>query len=290
MKERLQQAAQALLGAWRSIAWKRLLPGAALLLLTTLLGLWLMFPVDAVFELVRRKVGGGVSIEFGDTSMGLAGPVVEDVKIDGPVRLALDQVQMRPGLSTLWFNPSVHVGGELGEGWLWFESGLSSSRDVGFAADALSVLDSGLGQSLPLGLNLSGTLSALGDLVWSNNPADITGSAWINIDQPHLTGETIPLATKDITFKKIQLEVQANAGVVTIERLAFDGEEMWGTIRGSIELDRKLSLSKADLRMEFHFNADLDSAIGPLLPLAGFRKEKDAYVRQYRGPLNRIRG
>lgn len=291
MKERLQQLSQSLLAAARQIAWKQLLPRLAVVVLTTLVGLWIMFPVDALLELVRRKAGTNLSIDYADAHMGLAGPVVEDLRVAGVINLYLEQAQLRPGLSTLWFKPAIYAGGELGNGWLWLESGLSSvQRPIAFAADELNVLKAGLGQNLFLGLNLSGSLSALGDFIYSNNPADITGAGWIVIDQPHLSGDIIPLASKDIAFKKMQLEVKINAGMLTIERFAIDGDDMWGTIRGSIELERRLSLSKADLRMEFHFSQALDNAIGPLLSLAGFRKEKDAYVKQYRGPLNRIRG
>lgn len=289
--DRLRDWLAALGGRLRALPAGRLAKAGALIFGVTLATLWLTFPVDAALENARRRIGGGaVNLEFGSARMGLIGPVMHDVRIDGRVNMRLDRLAVRPRASTLWLNPGVHAEGELGDGWLWVESGTGNAFDVAFAADALDVLRSGLGAALPMGLNLSGLLSAEGGFYWSENPEEITGEVRVAIERPRLFSELMPLPTTEISFQAMKLVMTAANGVVTIAPLSLDGEEVWGTLRGEIELNRNLMLSKANLRIQLYFNQTLDAAVSTLLPLAGFRKEKDAYVRQYNGPLGRIRG
>lgn len=291
MMDRLRELATQLWRKARLLPFRSIAKSAALVVAATAVTFWLTFPVDAALENARRYAAeNGLYVSYDRASMLFFGPTLHDVTVESRVDLKLDRVDLRPKASTLWLRPGLHISGELGDGWFWLESGLGAGYDVDLAADALDVLALGLGSSLPFGLNLDGMLSAEGEFYWSRNPSDVTGEVRVAIDKPHLFSEVMPLPTTSIAFSSIKLKLTAANGMLTIAPLSIDGDEVWGTIRGTIELNRNLMLSKADIRIQLHFNQALDSAVGALLPMAGFRKEKDAYVRQYNGAIGKIGG
>ncbi|RMF11671.1 MAG: type II secretion system protein GspN [Candidatus Dadabacteria bacterium] len=277
-------------GAWlRRVRWGRVARTGGVGLVLILLSLWVSLPVDSLLEYATREAANeGLRIEFAAAGNGLAGPWVEGIDVAAPVRLHVERLSLRPRLQTLWGDPGLSFSARLGLGTVDGNAAMAMPADLHVEIDQVRLGDTGLTSSLPLGMRLDGTLSGIIDGVVSPDPDEITGTVNLTVEQPVLAVGALPLPVSAITGSKLKIKAEARSGEVEIAPVALDGGQVWGTVRGTVKLQKPAARSRANLTARIHFNDELGNAIGPLLPMAGFRQERDAWVRQYKGPIAQL--
>ena len=295
MMGRLRDLASALAGRLRGVRpadLRAALPALLPLLAGLMIGLWLALPAQPLIQRALRSVQSeNLRLEVGDASMGLTGIRLSDVEVTAPLRVRFDSVVVRPRLALLWFNPGVSLHAERGDGSVGGSLGVGADQDVRLQFDELDIAEVGLGEGLPWGLTLAGRLNGEVDLVLpGGQPFEMTGTVDLAVADGLLTLPEGLLPQPSIRLGDVTARLQANTGVVDIERVAVDGSDLSGNLRGKIELRRPATRSLVNASLKLRFEEPLRSSLSTLLPLAGFRTEGEAFVRDMRGTLGTFVG
>lgn len=257
-----------------------------------LLGLWLALPARPLLQRVLRTAqSDALRMEVGDASMGLTGIRLADVAIEAPLNVRFDDVVIRPRLSTLWLKPGISLRADVGDGSVRGALGMGPDRDVALTIRDLDLDASGLGAQFPWGMALTGRLSGTVDLVLpGGQPYEMTGAVDLSIEEGLLTVPEGLLSQPSIRIGDVTARLQAAGGRIDIERFALDGADLSGNLRGKVELRRPIPRSLVDASLRLRFEEPLRGSLAALLPLAGFRSERDAFVRDMRGTLGTFVG
>ncbi len=295
MIDRLRDLASSLgrrLRGFRLADLRTALPVLLPLLVGLLVGLWLALPAQPLIQrALRTAQSDHLRLEVGDTSMGLTGIRLSDVEVTAPLRVHFDTVVVRPRLAMLWFNPGVSLRAERGDGSVRGTLGMGADRDVSLLFENFDIAEAGLGKGLPWGLTLAGRLSGQVDLILpGGQPFEMTGTVDLAVVDGLLTLPEGLLPQPSIRLGDVTARLQAAAGVIEIERVAVDGSDLSGSLRGKVELRRPVARSLVDASLKLRFEEPLRSSLATLLPLAGFRTEREAFVRDMRGTLGTFIG
>lgn len=289
MKERILMAFEALRSGLKRVPWRRLALPAGILVGAALISVWLHLPVDAGLTYGLRTAASKADVEIGyeEAGMGLFGPTLGGLTARGPVTVTFATVRLRPRASVLWFNPGVAFSARQGDGRLSGSTGLGTSRDLDLLVEALDLMAIGLGRSLPLGLELEGRLG--GTLTFEmpdGSPATTTGTTDLTLEQVRLhPGPGVPLPVEVLELGTVRIRAKANDGRVELTGIQIDGEDLHGTVRGTMRLRQPMGRTSVDIRVKLHFGDRIRGSAEAFAPMIGFRKERDAYVRTLRGQL-----
>lgn len=293
MRARLQRLFRSVLARLRALPWRQGLrqgwKPALVVFAAAFVGLWLAAPIDPAMQRIIREAEQqtGAEIHVDRASMGLFGPVLRDVQVRQPLRLRIDEVRLRPTLSFLWFRPAVAVSLRRDDGRIDARLGFGYNRDIRVELDAWNLTRSQLGLSLPYGLSLQGDLGGEADLrLPAGSPYDLTGTVGLELQNASLQSDgLVPLPNEALRLGTVRAQLNAAQGRIEIERIQIDGPDLHGTLRGRVELRRPINRSLLDLTVRLRFEDELRNTLGPLLPMIGFRPERDAFVREMRGTL-----
>ncbi len=279
----------------RNVTWSAVIPPVLLVGGGFLLALWLTFPLADLIENKTRRMwqDDQVRVEFDEANVDLFGPTIKGLRIDSPLPLEIDEIRIRPRLSTLWFLPGIAVNIEAGGGRIRADRGGLWTNDMNLEIDAVDILQLGLGAALPMGTTLTGKLSGTGTANLLRDSLDgVTGSVNLEMTEAEIRladGMPLPVSTIPLQFARAQLEI--NAGTLTITPLQLDGGDLiYGTVRGTIQLRHPYVRSQAEIRIRLKLGEQLQGALGPFLPVAGFRNDGEWYVREFHGQVSKMLG
>lgn len=294
MNERLREWATTAAAALRRLPWRGMVKPLLLFLASAMLGLWFALPVEALVTRVVRSEGLAKSpwrLNIESAHMGLLGPVLQGLSVSGPTQMHITELTLRPRASTLWLRPGVAFRIADDRGRLKGHAGMAGdNRDLDLTLDAVDMAVLGL-DKLPLGITASGNLGGRLSLAAPKDALNrVTGSVDLVLSSVVLRLPEGLMPVSDIVVPRLEIAAIANDGALEFDAVRIDGEDISGTIRGTIRLAPVVLNSSTKLEFRLRLGPRLVDGLAPLLPLAGFRKERDLWVRSFQGPLSKLLG